>query len=694
MAQDNEELIAEARRKALRNGEEDPVVVAQRYLNIYRQMHIFSPERKEAFNKMLLELPIEITSIFSALPGGLMLQDYLSDLAEKNGIARAPANNAEPSSANIDDKPVPPAQPAPQPTVAAVPQAQVQFVPSGNVDLSLGKDFAQQLAGAFDNVLNRQSELQRTSLEKISADLSKNQVALAQYINQSKEAQQQNFAALINTLSQKNTSSPAEAGAPAVNNGVIQELINNQKEISLRLSKMESTALSDGNNNQELVNMLVKSNAEMLASMKTANAPVATSSTSAEDLLKLIEQSQAQLIEGVVGRILQSNVLNSNQAAASNNNANNIQINTPDTSAQTLMLVNKIADLQAANEKNMEEAITRLISAQKEIYENISASQSKEIAQAIVNGLQSASLTFNNYAPSGGYAPMVSAPTPSINTAESFVESPKEEYIPSSTEQNDGQDITDENNTDEFDTEAENDLSLDVTPKKKKKKKKKKEKKPNEISSGEIWHAAADENPQPTDEKFFNPEEEFVAPSMPNEPIDSRDSWGEEAAEEANVPQIDNSFSFEDQDSQPDLTKDISAEDDDQNSDVFGNTEIEQQNDDNISAEPIINDLPKDYSDIAIQEGASWGFDDETDSAENEALNQEVDKEQNFLNDDTQYEMVEMIGNNSNIYVDDLSHLIVNDDLPPVIYNQRNVRLHAIPQIFDDEDNDADPYLK
>ena len=35
------DITTEARRKAQRNGEEDPVVVAQRFLNIYRQIHIF-----------------------------------------------------------------------------------------------------------------------------------------------------------------------------------------------------------------------------------------------------------------------------------------------------------------------------------------------------------------------------------------------------------------------------------------------------------------------------------------------------------------------------------------------------------------------------------------------------------------------------------------------------------------------------
>ena len=40
------------------DSEELPIIVAQRFLNIFRQLHIFSDERREAFNKMLLELPV------------------------------------------------------------------------------------------------------------------------------------------------------------------------------------------------------------------------------------------------------------------------------------------------------------------------------------------------------------------------------------------------------------------------------------------------------------------------------------------------------------------------------------------------------------------------------------------------------------------------------------------------------------
>ena len=59
------------------DSEELPIIVAQRFLNIFRQLHIFSDERREAFNKMLLELPPEVKSIFQSLPGGTPLQEYM-----------------------------------------------------------------------------------------------------------------------------------------------------------------------------------------------------------------------------------------------------------------------------------------------------------------------------------------------------------------------------------------------------------------------------------------------------------------------------------------------------------------------------------------------------------------------------------------------------------------------------------------
>ena len=72
--------------KRPRNGEEDPIIIAQRFLNIFRQLHIFSEEKKESFNKMLLEQPAEIRGALRSLPGGGLLQDYIDDLESKAGI--------------------------------------------------------------------------------------------------------------------------------------------------------------------------------------------------------------------------------------------------------------------------------------------------------------------------------------------------------------------------------------------------------------------------------------------------------------------------------------------------------------------------------------------------------------------------------------------------------------------------------
>ena len=69
--------------------EDDPIIIAQRFLNIFRQLHIFTAERKEAFNRMILEQTPEVRGMFGSLPGGAVLQQYVDDLEEKSGIIRS-----------------------------------------------------------------------------------------------------------------------------------------------------------------------------------------------------------------------------------------------------------------------------------------------------------------------------------------------------------------------------------------------------------------------------------------------------------------------------------------------------------------------------------------------------------------------------------------------------------------------------
>ncbi len=66
--------------------ENDPVIIAQRLLNLYRQLHIFNEEKRESFNKMLVEQTPEVKQILGTLPGGLVLQQYLEEVEENLGI--------------------------------------------------------------------------------------------------------------------------------------------------------------------------------------------------------------------------------------------------------------------------------------------------------------------------------------------------------------------------------------------------------------------------------------------------------------------------------------------------------------------------------------------------------------------------------------------------------------------------------
>lgn len=702
MAQDNDD-INEARRKAMRNGEEDPVVVAQRYLNIYRQMHIFPPERKEAFDKMLLELPSNICSIFSSLPGGLMLQDYVNDLAEKHGMnktvqSQETENNAPILETALSQNVQQQAQPAAPQPIAPQP---VQVVQSGNMEVSLGKDFATQFAEAFDGLLKQQSVMQAESLEKISDSLSKNQLAIVQHIDQNKESEQQAFAALAKALEQRQMPVPSSTGGEinTENNLVLQQLIEGQKEINLRLNKMESTALSSsGADNQELISALVKSNTEamqkMVAMQSSGNgaAPVAVSDNT-ENLLKLIEQSQAQLIEGVVQRIMQNNVAIGQSQA--NNNANNIQINTPDTSAQTIMLVNKIADLQAANEKNMEEAITRLIEAQKEIYEKLDNNRSQEIADAIVKGLQSSSLTINNFVPTADYAPRPQNYSPANsepeynydnnhkindldnienqnteNEAGVFNENSYQEDAYSSSENNEVKEVNDiqvpdiqvpeqQNNYEVSDYASEEQsgsdtVSDDIILE---------ENKAEHSDNYNSWIGSSEQLP----DNEIPADETLTAPDM-DEPENGNDEIAVEKDDNIN---IDSDSSTLINNEQPD-EKFLSDYDD------HNDNNNDNNDDDNVI--PVqINDLSSSSND--------WGFDDEP---QEEQTADNIEKETEAVE---QYNEVEMIGNGSYIYLDDLSEQKEDNTVSPVIYNTAIPKMKTIPQIYDDSDDDGtDPY--
>ena len=389
----------EARRKALRNGEEDPVVVAQRFLNIYRQMHIFSAERKEAFDKMLLELSPSIRGIFGSLPGGVILQDYVDDLAEKAGVEKS-VHSSE--NVSLDSE----ANQQAQILATALAKAQSQTssasnVVAGTAKLSMDKDFAENFAKIMGNVIQEQTASHNSSLEKLTSDLNKTQIFIAKTLKENKDEQRLEIGALCKAIIQSQTalsSSLTSAFTMQTDSSnktesetkrLIDIVLESQKQLNLRIDKMEELSSNKANDNVKLIEAFEKSQSEIIKNLSSlqSNNNVTVSRTIEDDerLVQLISQSQESLIKAVMSANLQQN---NNSAMQSNNNANNIQINTADNSGQLMLLVEKIAALQATNEENLEKAIIKVVEAQSKIYDKISRKQTKELAEVIANGLR------------------------------------------------------------------------------------------------------------------------------------------------------------------------------------------------------------------------------------------------------------------------------------------------------------------
>lgn len=72
-------------------GEEDPVIAAQRFLNIFRQLHIFTAAKRKEFDELLLKQPASVKGMFASLPGGSVLQEYVNNLEQNAGMEKTQA---------------------------------------------------------------------------------------------------------------------------------------------------------------------------------------------------------------------------------------------------------------------------------------------------------------------------------------------------------------------------------------------------------------------------------------------------------------------------------------------------------------------------------------------------------------------------------------------------------------------------
>ena len=175
----SDELVESAEFGRKKKNEEEPILVAQRFLNIYRQMHIFNKERQEQFDDMLLALPSDIRILLSTLPGGSLLLEHIEEVEHKRGLVSPTLkteNNFRKKNANDLLQTAAPA--VNKQEVAAKPAA----ANAGGgvvIDASFASELSNSLSFALQQTEKRYKDDIRTLTETITRSITESQSAIA-----------------------------------------------------------------------------------------------------------------------------------------------------------------------------------------------------------------------------------------------------------------------------------------------------------------------------------------------------------------------------------------------------------------------------------------------------------------------------------------------------------------------------------
>lgn len=166
-----DELIENAEFGRKRKNEEEPILIAQRFLNIYRQMHIFNKSRQEQFDDMLLELSPDIRILLSTLPGGSLLLEHIEELEQKRGLVSfshkkgTPLGPKNTKSAEKDS--------------AAVEKGSGKTSSSVIIDASFASELSASLSIALQQTERRYKDDIKTLTETITQSIMQSQTAIA-----------------------------------------------------------------------------------------------------------------------------------------------------------------------------------------------------------------------------------------------------------------------------------------------------------------------------------------------------------------------------------------------------------------------------------------------------------------------------------------------------------------------------------
>ena len=155
-----DELIENAEYGRKRKDEEPPILVAQRFLNIYRQMHIFNRERQEEFDNMLISTTPEVRILLSTLPGGGLLLEHISEIEQKKGVVSTfPSKQVITRKKDLNSN------------LQATPDHVEQHSHSGGGGVVIDASFASELSSSLSAALQQTEKKHKEEIKALAKEL-------------------------------------------------------------------------------------------------------------------------------------------------------------------------------------------------------------------------------------------------------------------------------------------------------------------------------------------------------------------------------------------------------------------------------------------------------------------------------------------------------------------------------------------
>ena len=150
----NSELNEDAEFRGSKEDQEDLLLTAQRYLNIFHQIHIFKEAKRKEFDRQLLEMPQKVRQILAMLPGGRILLEHMEELEEQSGNRDAELLNL------INQK---------SPAAETVSEAVAAVAPTViNAPVEFSSDFTKALTDSFSTYSQNLQQL-NANIQQIAA---------------------------------------------------------------------------------------------------------------------------------------------------------------------------------------------------------------------------------------------------------------------------------------------------------------------------------------------------------------------------------------------------------------------------------------------------------------------------------------------------------------------------------------------